>query len=66
MGRELSSHGVLGYGLTSRSGMSFKRKSRDRDIRWSGDDEHGVTDVFSNIIKGEGVGTTRRGVDKRS
>ena len=38
--------------------MCFSRKSRDRDIRWSGDDEHGVTDVLNNIIKGEGVDST--------
>jgi hypothetical protein len=44
----------------SRSGMS-KRKSIHRDIRWSGDDEHGgVTDVLNNIVKGEGVDNTRR------
>jgi hypothetical protein len=38
--------------------MCFSKKSRDRDIRWSGDDEHGVTDVLNIIIKGEGVDIT--------
>jgi hypothetical protein len=40
--------------------MCFNRKSRDRDIRWSGDDEHGVTDVLNSTIKGEGVDNTCR------
>jgi hypothetical protein len=35
-------------------------KSTYRDIRWSGGDEHGVTDVLNNIIKGEGVDITCR------
>ena len=40
--------------------MCLSRQGRDRDIRWSGDDEHGVTDVLNNIIKGEGVDSTCR------
>jgi hypothetical protein len=40
--------------------MCFSGKSKDRDIRWSGDDEHGVTDVLNNIIQGEGVDNTYR------
>jgi hypothetical protein len=59
-GRELSCHGILGYGRRGRSGRCLCRKGRDRDIRWSGDDEHGVTDVLNSIIKGEGVDSTCR------
>jgi hypothetical protein len=34
-------------------------KSIDRDIRWSGDDVHGVMDVLNSIVKVEGVDSTR-------
>jgi hypothetical protein len=59
-GKELSCHGILGHGLMGRRGMCLSTKSIDRDIRWSGDDEHGVTDVLNNIIKGKGVDNTCR------